>query len=193
MATPTKNGSRLAFIIVLIPICGVLYYLAPLFLPMWRWQNVDSKWEQIATQNKLSVAKLKQLYDVVVRYKPRGEKDPCPWQVLTCNPAFNPEDEEHHMVRVTFIGDFTGDPPSTLRLGSGNYRDVFFKAKAWRFPPGSFGFNAFRPVMVYDGFSLEKLASSEAYRWDGEMKETNKWTDDDTDVEDGYQVPGANP
>lgn len=192
MATPSKNGSRLALIAVLIPLGFLLYYISPLVMPRWRWEHMDNKWEELASSTKLPQTKLKQVYDVVVRYKPRGDKDPLPWQVLTSTPLYDPQnDEEFHIVRVTLISDHTGDPPSSFLIGSGNYRDVFFKGKAWRFPPGTFGFNKFRPVVVYDGWNFDKLESTEAYRWDGEMKETTKWVNDDTDIEDGYKVPSA--
>ena len=192
MATPSKNGSRLALIVILIPLGFLAYYLSPLVLPLWRWENMENKWEELARSSGLPQTKLKQTYEVVARYKPRGDNDPVPWQILTSEPVYDPQnDEEHHIVRATLISDHSGSPPSKLRLGSGNYRDIFFKGKAWRFPAGSFGFNKFHPVVVYDDWNFDKLPSNEAYRWDGEMKETTKWTDDDADIEDGYKPAGA--
>lgn len=181
-------------VVVIIPMLLLAYYISPLFLPRWRWENMRD-WEALSVQLKQPVAKLKQTYEVVARYSPRGEGDPVPWQILTSAPLFDPanEDEsEHHMVRVTLVSDRTGEPPSKLRLGSGNYRDVFFKGTVWRFPPGSFGFNRYRPVVVFDGSSFDKMESREAYTWDGEMKEAaTKWTNDDTEIRDGFKVPGA--
>ena len=111
--------------------------------------------------------------------------------MLTSTPLYDAEnDEERHAVRVTLISDRTGEPPSQMRIGSANYRDVFFKGSVWRFPPGAFGFNRFRPVVVFESSTFDKLESREAYGWDGEMKEKG-WSDDDEDVEDGFKVPGA--
>ncbi len=190
--TPTKSGSRIAMVAVIIPILLVAYFVSPLFLPRWRWENMRDM-EGLAIQLKQPAAKLKQTYEVVARYSPRGEGDPVPWQILQSNPLYDPENDEgeHKMVRVTLISDRTGEPPSKLRLGSGNYRDVFFKGTVWRFPPGAFGFNRFRPVVVFDGSAFDKMESREAFTWDGEMKETAKWTNDDTDIKDGFKVPGA--
>ena len=193
--TPSKTGSRLASLVVLLVMGAILYAVSPLFLPRWRWENIEPNWQSLATAAKLPVTKLQSQYDIVVRYKPRGDKDPVPWQVITCTPAVDPEnDVEFQRVRVTLISDRTGEPPSSLRLGSLNYRDIFFKGKAWRFPPGTlpatFGFNRARPVFVYEAMTFDKLDSSEAFRMDGEMKEA-KWTDDDSEIEDGYRAPGA--
>lgn len=193
--TPSKTGARLASLVVLAVIGAVVYAVSPLFLPRWRWENIDPHWERLATAAKLPVAKLQTQYDIVVRYKPRGDKDPVPWQIITCTPAVDPENEvEFQRVRVTLISDRTGEPPSALRLGSLNYRDIFFKGKAWRFPPGtlpaSMGFNRVRPVFLYEASTFDKLDSNEAFRMDGEMKEP-KWTDDDAEIEDGYRAPGS--
>ena len=193
--TPSKTGSRLASLVVLLVLGAIAYALSPLFLPRWRWENIDPKWEILAVAAKLPVAKLQAQYDIVVRYKPRGDKDPVPWQIITCTPAVDPENEiEFQRVRATLISDRTGEPPSALRLGSLNYRDIFFKGKAWRFPPGTLpavmGFNRVRPVFLYDAGTFDKLESSDAYRMEAEMKEP-KWTDDDEEVQDGYRAPGA--
>ena len=190
--TPTKTGSRVAALVVLVVLLGIGYAISPLFLPRWRWSNIEPYWETLAQQAKVPVSKLQQTYDVVVRYKPRGDNDPVPWQVVSSEPLYDPEnDDEHYIVRVTLVSDRSGEPPSKLRLGSLNYRDIFFKGKVWRFAPGSFGFNRHRPVLVYDAWTFDKLESGDAYRWDGEMKESSKWTNDDEDVEDGYTPGGA--
>jgi hypothetical protein len=193
--TPSKTGARLASLAVLLVLGAIVYAFSPLFLPRWRWENLDPNWDKLALAAKLPAAKLQSQYDIVVRYKPRGDQDPVPWQVITCSPAVDPENEvEFQRVRVTLVSDRTGEPPSALRLGSLNYRDIFFKGKAWRFPPGSLpaimGFNRARPVFVYDASTFDKLDSNEAFRMDGEMKES-KWTDDDSEIVDGYRPPGA--
>ena len=190
--TPSKTGARLALIVVLIPIGAVLYYLSPFLLPVWRWENM-SDWSSLSTKLGKPATQLQKTYKVVMRHNPRADNDPTPWQVINSEPAYDPENETpNRLVRCTLISERTGTPPSALRLGS-NYRDAFFTGTVWWFPAGAFGFNKARPVLVYDGWSFEKLSSSEAYRWDGEMKETQKWTNDDTEVEDGWHAPGTAP
>ena len=189
--TPSKTGARLALLFVLLVLGAVIWAFSPLFLPRWRWSNIEPKWEALAQQAKVSVPRIKQTFEVVVRYHPRGENDPVPWQMLTSTPLYDPEnDEPDHLVRVSLISERTGEPPSQLRLGSLNYRDIYFKGKVWRFAPGSFGLNKHRPVLVFDGWNFDKVDSNEAYRWDGEMKEA-KWTNDDEDIEDGFKVAPA--
>lgn len=186
--TPTKTGSRVALIIVIIPILAVAYLISPLFLPRWRWENMSS-WEQLATKYKQPVAKLQQEYQLLVRYKPRADGDPMPWQILTSTPLYDPEnDDEHRLVRISLISDRTGEPPSTLNVGSANYRDVLFRTSAWRFPPGAFGQNRFRPVVVYQGSTFEKCDNSEAYQWENSLKEP-QWFSDDEEIEDGFKKP----
>jgi hypothetical protein len=190
--TPSKTGARLALIVVLIPIGAVLYYLSPFLFPVWRWENM-SDWNALSTKLGKPVAQLQKTYKVILRNNPRGENDPTPWQILSSEPAFDPENEApNHMVRCTLISERTGTPPSSLRLGS-NYRDSFFTGTVWWFPPGAFGFNKARPVLVYDGWAFDKLSSNEAFQWDGEMKDSQKWTNDDTEIDDGYVVPGSAP
>lgn len=183
--TPTKFGSRLAMIMVIIPMVALAYFISPLFLPRWRWENM-SNWEELAQKLGKPKEQLQKTYQVVARHAPRSDNDPTPWQILTFEPLYDPEnDEPNHIVRVTLISDRTGEPPSKLRLGSGNYRDVFFKGTVWRLPGGAFGFNKFHPVLVFDSSTFDKMELREAYYWDGEMKETKKWTSDDEDIEDG--------
>lgn len=189
--TPTKTGARIAAFVVIIPLLFIAYFISPLFLPRWRWENM-SNWDQLAVQLGKPKEHLQKTYQVVARYAPRADKDPVPWQILTSDPLYDPEnDEEHHIVRATLISDRTGEPVSQLRLGSNNYRDVYFKGTVWRFPPGAFGFNKFRPVLVFDAANFDKLESKDAYAWDGEMKETQKWTNDDEEIDDGFRKPGA--
>jgi hypothetical protein len=189
--TPTKLGSRLAVIMVVIPMLALAYFISPFFLPRWRWENLA--WDELALKMGKPRAQLEKTYQVVVRYAPRTDSDPTPWQILSSEPLYDPEnDEPNHMVRVTLISDRSGEAPSKLRLGSGNYRDLFFTGTVWRLPPGTLGFNKFHPLVVYDGYSFEKLESNAAYRWSGEMKETEKWTSDDADIEDGINKIGEN-
>jgi len=190
--TPSKTGARLAALFVLLVLLGIGWVASPLFLPRWRWSNIEPNWEGLAQQAKVPVARIKQTYNVVVRYHPRADNDPMPWQMLTSDPLFDPEnDEPNHAVRVTLVSERGGEPPSKMRLGSLNYRDLFFKGKVWRFAPGSFGFNKHRPVLVYDAWDFEKVDLGEAHRWEGEMTENTKWTNDDEDIDDGFHAKPA--
>lgn len=189
--TPTKFGSRLAMIMVIIPMVAVAYFISPLFLPRWRWENM-SNWEELAQKLGKPKEQLQKTYVVVMRHAPRGEGDPTPWQVISSEPLYDPEnDEPKHKVRVSLINDRNGEPMSRLRLGSGNYRDQFFKGTVWRFPPGAFGMNKFHPVLVYKASDFDKVESMEAYRWSGEMSDGQNWTNDDDEIEDGFKKPGA--
>ncbi len=181
----------MAVIMVVIPMLALVYFISPMFLPRWRWENMSNKWPELAQKLGKPSTVLQKTYQIVARYAPRTDADPTPWQILTSEPLYDPEnDEPNHIVRVTLISDRTGEPPSKLRLGSGNYRDLFFSGSVWRFPKGAFGFNKFHPVVVFDGYSFDKVESNVAYRWDGDMKETQKWTSDDADIEDGINKIG---
>ncbi len=189
--TPSKNGARIATIVVVVPMLILAYFISPLFLPRWRWENMRN-WEDLAQKFGKSKEQLQKTYQIVARYAPRADRDPVPWQIIHSDPLYDPEnDEPHHMIRATLIGDRSGEPISQLRLGSNNYRDIFFKGPAWRFPPGAFGFNKFRPVFVYDAANFDKVELREAFTWEGEMKETSIWTNDDEDVEDGFKKPST--
>ncbi len=175
---------------VIIPMLIGVYFVSPMFLPRWRWENMRD-FGALSTQLKVPAAKLRQTYQVVLRYNPRGETDSSPWQILQTTPLYDPDnDDEFHVVRTTLIGDRNGEPPSKLRLGSGNYRDQFFTSTVWRFPPGAFGKNRFRPVTIYDSSTFDKVTSNEAYTWNGQMTDP-KWTNDDEEIDDGFKPAGA--
>jgi hypothetical protein len=185
---PGKTSSKIAAIVVLIPVLILGWYIAPLFLPMWRWQNLD--FEKIAKEKGVPVAELQRQYQVVIRHAPRGEGDPCPWQIMTMDPVWEKTDEEKLLVRATVVSDRTGSPPGSFQLNSGHRRDCYFRATAWRLPPGSCGFNAYRPVLVYAGGSLEKLDISKAEEMHFHATQSN-WANDDDEVEDGWTAPAA--
>lgn len=184
---PGKFSSKIAAIVVLIPVLILGWFIAPLFLPMWRWQNLD--FDKMSLKYSIAKADLMRQYTVVVRYAPRGEGDPVPWQVMTMDPPWEKSDEEKILVRTTFVSDRSGAPPSALQLGSGHRRDRYFQAMAWRLPPGACGFNASRPVVVYDAGSLEKLDIRGAEEMDYRANQEG-WISDDEDVEDGWNKPG---
>ncbi len=173
---------------VLIPVLVLGWYISPLFLPMWRWQNLD--FEKIAKEKGVPVAELQRQYQVVIRHAPRGEGDPTPWQIMTMDPPWEKADEDKLMVRVSAVSDRTGEPPSAFKLGSGHRRDRYFSATAWRLPPGSCGFNAKRPVVVYDAGSFDKLDVPQAEMMDAHVHQ-DRWPNDDEEVEDGWEPAGA--
>lgn len=186
-APPGKFSARIAAIAVIIPLLIVAWYVAPLFLPVWRWQYLD--FEKLAKEKAVPVAELSRQFTVVVRHAARGDNDPVPWQIVSMTPAWDKADEHEYLVRATVVSDRSGAPPSQLLLNSGHRRDIYFRATAWRLPPGSLGFNAKRPVIVYDGGSFEKLDISQAEAAAGNIKDGH-WENDDLEVDDGWVAPG---
>jgi hypothetical protein len=165
MATGTNTStSKIATVVVLIPIVIAAWFAAPWFLPVWRWQNIDI--EAIARdhgKDGYTKERLATEFEMVVWYNPRGgsPKDPCPYQIYDCKPAWKavyPDsiDENELLVRTSLMSERDGEPISKLWVGVTS-EERFFKIKGWRFPPGSFGKPATRPVVVFQGFSLEKV------------------------------------
>jgi hypothetical protein len=151
---------------------------------MWRWQHVD--FPTIARDAHLDEKLVRKKYEVVFRYAPRGnnEDDPFAFQIVTMHPTWlstderNHADEDHTLVRCCAISDKTGQPPSKLFIG-GTYKDRYFRATAWRLPPGSFGMGKKRPVLLYIGMSLEKLSLGEISMLDPEINRSGTWQNDD--------------
>jgi hypothetical protein len=166
------------------------WFISPMFLPVWRWRNVD--FAAIAQRSGIAENILRTEFNAQVRYSPRGDGDPLPWQLITLDPPWHTlskafDNEEEFLVRCTLVGDRNGQPINMLWVGN-TAKDRYFTVKAWRFPPGSFGFNAKRPVLVYNVGSLEKmdisasLYADQAYRY---------WqNDDDWDERDDGWRPG---
>jgi hypothetical protein len=187
-----SSSSKIATLIVIVPLLAVAWFLAPLALPVWRWQNMD--FLQLAKKTGMKEGELKREFDMRVRYQPRGagDKDPTPYQIISMDPPWasvddKNNDEDHLLVRCTFISDRSGNPPSTLFLGS-TFKDRYFKVHGWRFPPGTFGFNKTRPVVVYQGDSIEKMSIAEADVIHNEIGLGQvKWANDDTDIDDGFR------
>jgi hypothetical protein len=184
-------SSKVVSVFLLLGFVILLYIASPYVLPTWRWLHVD--FEKIAAQQKEPEAQLRQLYDVQLWYHPRGPTDPCPWQIVSMSPAWNSlddkrDDEDHVLIRCTFICEGDGKSISSLWLGSGNYRDRFWRAKVWRFPPGSFGFNSKRPVLVWKLRSNEKLDFGTCEVLDANMRHVGSetWDNDDTSIDDGF-------
>ncbi len=197
MASGTNTStSKIATIVVLIPILAACWYAAPWALPVWRWQNMDI--EKIARENAdkgYTKKNLEKEFDMVVFYNPRGGRgsaDPCPYQIVTMSPTWksvypNEIDEEKLLVRISLMDERDGNPIDKLWVGSVK-EEGFFKIKGWRFPAGSFGKPKGRPVVVFRGLEMQKMDLTQAINMLGEVK---NWETDDTWEEraDGFTAP----
>ena len=204
MAAGNKTStSKIATILVLIPLILLGWWASSIFFPVWRWSHMD--FEKLAAEKKYSEAELRREFHMIVRYYPRGEKDPFPWQIVKMNPIWSSDqepdiDETDTLVRCDLISENDGSPPGLLTMGSGTtWSDRYFQLTGWRVPSGSFGrANSKRPLVIYKGFSLSKLPASgeeglSAGYWRQvlELDEpaANKWTNDDfwPDRQDGFK------
>jgi hypothetical protein len=196
MATKSSVGC-IASVVVLIPLLIVAWYMAPLFLPMWRWQNLD--FEVLSQQTKRPKAELEKKYKMLVRFGPRNnnEDDPIPWQVLSMSPAWDKENETDPpvMVRVSMLSDQTGEMPSGLLAGVGRQSyERFFRCDGWRLPPGTFGQDKKRPVVIIDMGTWQKVGMNEAIQYDGKISDRKFETDDKwEDRDDGWTPGGVAP
>jgi hypothetical protein len=175
MATGTNtSASKIAAVVVLIPILVALWYALPWFLPMWRWQNVD--FEKIAkdySANGYTTKQLEQEFEMIVWYNPRkkSKSDPCPYQIYSCTPPLKQiypmaEDEDKLLVRIALVNDRDGFSISDLWIGM-QPEERLFKIKGWRLPPGSLD-KALgreikgRQVVLYQAMSMEKVDLNKA-------------------------------
>jgi hypothetical protein len=194
MSTGTNtSASKIATVVVLIPILIAAWYAAPWFLPMWRWQNVD--FEQLArdhAKDGYTLERLQTEFEMVVWYNPRKKSasDPCPWQIVTCTPALKsvyPDgvDEDKLLVRVSLINDQDGLGISDLWIGH-NPEERLFKITGWRLPPGSFGKPPGRQVVLFKGMSMTKIDLSVGVSMAMEAK-TMEHDDDWEERYDGFE------
>ncbi len=156
------KGSKItaAFVLAILAILG--WAIAPLFLPLYRWIDVDFQKE--AASKNVPLEELQKEYDIFLFYDPRGEGDPAPWKIVDMIPEWGGEstaawekNEEYDIeVRCILISDKTGKPPSTLYVGSFP-KDRYFGCKGWRFKPGSLGQTSTRPVVMFNSMSWHKL------------------------------------
>lgn len=194
MARPQSSASKIIILLLLAVLGAIAYALAPMFLPVYRWMNVDfAKIAREATARGIptSAALVAKPFEVEFAYVERGPDDPRPWVLLSMNPTWaeatgDVEDEAGLALRCTVIGDRTGKPISGFLLGSHNYKDRFFKAKVWRLPPGSLGLDKERPIILFDAMTLEKMDIGRAEELNYQLKNHLVWTQD----EDGY-TPGG--
>lgn len=198
MAKHASSTSKIVTLIVLILLGWVFWHFAPFFLPRYRWTNV--RFDEIAKQATAkgfptTAAQLETQFEIEFGYAPRGPDDPRPWVLFKMTPAWheftgNPDDDETGvMKRCAIISDRTGAPITGYLLGSGQYYDKFFRAKAWRLPPGSLGFPDVRPVVLFEAMSLEKLDFTESQVLSNAMRDPGQWQPD----EDDYEPPTATP
>jgi hypothetical protein len=195
VARPESSTSKVLVVFAIVLGCVGAYFVAPMFLPMWRWQNVD--FHKLATDLKLDERLLRQEYDVVFRYAPRSndDADPIPFQILTMAPTWqsldekNRENEEHLLVRCSVMSDRNGAPISAFYIGN-TFKDRYFRAKCWRLPGGLFGKPAKRPILIYRALSFEKIPIGVADMQDSEIRNSKIWENDDLweERDDGWDA-----
>ena len=198
MAKHASSTSKIVTLIVLVIFSLVFWHAAPFFLPRYRWSEVrfDEVAKQAATRGFVTTAaKLETQFAVEFCYAPRGAGDPRPWVLLKMTPAWheftaNPDDDETGVLkRCAIISDRTGESITGFLLGSGQDKDKFFRAKAWRLPPGSLKFPEERPVIIFEAMTLEKFEIGESQVMSHAMRDPGQWQPDD----DGYEPPAKVP
>ena len=191
-AGTNKNVAFIAVIAILVPCLIGLWFALPMFIPVYLWTKVNLR--QIASANSVPEASLATKFKMRVRYNPRGEGDPMPWQIIDSTPEWKvvypqQEDEAELLVRCTFISGNDGAPPATTFINN-TFKDRYYKVEGLRLPPGSLGFNGKRPVVVYNRMSLERMDISNA---DMTQRTVLSWENDDLWLarDDGWSPPGA--
>lgn len=199
MATGTNSSaSKIATIVVLIPLLIAAWYAAPWVLPMWAWQNVD--FEKIAkdyASEGYTKEKLEKKYEMVVWYNPRKKgstgEDPCPYQIYSCTPPLKndyPDSIDENspsklLVRVSLVSDQDGGAISPMWIGV-IPSERFFKITGYRLPPGSLNKPKGRQVVLFEGMSMTKVELNQGIV----MADQGKTLDNDNDFEhrfDGYE------
>jgi hypothetical protein len=211
-----KEPKAHIYVILLIVVVIIGIIAAPRLLPLYRWFMLD--FAEIAAKHKVKESDVRTVHEVTIRYDPRGDDDPSPWQLLSFEGKTTPPwattasgdliDEYQTLVRVTLLNDHTGKPPSKLWMGMRKHLDFdrYWTAKAWRLPAGALGQSPYHPVLVYQGLSLERLPKSRALFLANTIRpalkkdegEEGKWyTDDDPyyypERDDGYIPPRQRP
>jgi hypothetical protein len=197
MAKAKTSASGIITLFVLALLGAVAWFVAPMFLPVYRWQHVD--FARIAADASrrgipTTIAQVSTEFDVEFAYQPRGTGDPRPWVLLAMTPSWadatgdDANDESGKAVRCTVIGERTGKTVSDFLLGSNHYKDRFFQAKAWRLPPGSLpGMDAQRPIILFKGGTLEKMEYGKAETLQFALRDPRLWEPDD----DEWTPPAA--
>jgi len=187
-AGSNKNVAFIAFIAVMVPILVGAWFALPMFVPMFMWTKVDLK--KISAQSRVDEARLSTRFDMQVRYNPRGEGDPVPWQIITMNPPWSSvypdaEDEDKLLVRASFVSGNDGQPPGTTFI-NGTFKDRYYRVAGLRLPPGTFGMNPKRPVVLYEASTLSRLSITDA---DMMQRAVTAWENDDSWQDDGWSPP----
>ena len=195
MATGTNSSaSKIATIVVLIPLLFAGWYAAPWVLPVWAWQNVD--FEKIAkdyASEGYTKEKLEKKYEMVVWYNPRRKgstgEDPCPFQIYSCTPPLKadyPESIDENspsklLVRVSLVSDQNGGEISSVWIGV-TPAERFFKITGYRLPPGSLNKPKGRQVILFEGMSMTKIEINQGMS----MSMDAKTLENDDDFEDRF-------
>ncbi len=184
----SSSASRLATFVLIIPLLIGAYLIAPLFLPVWRWQNLD--FAAIALRTGKPEAKLRQEFTATVRLKARADGDPASYQIIRMEPEWGSldgnRDEEKLLVRCVFMSDRTGRPPSSLYIAGSSWKDTYFTCRVWRLPAKAVGVVPNRPVVIFQSASLDKLEIGAAQVLNDEVSNRG-WDNDDNDVDDGFR------
>ena len=74
--TSKRKESKGPLYVLIVGLLIIAWFVAPLFLPVYKWLHVDLEAE--ASRAKVSIDALKQEYDFILRYNPRGNdhRDP---------------------------------------------------------------------------------------------------------------------
>lgn len=165
------------------------WFISPMFLPVYRWRNVE--FATIAAEatrrgTPTTTALVSTEFDVEFTYASRGPGDPHPWLLLAMTPTWaeatddEANDESGRAIRCNVIGERTGESVSQFLLGSNHYKDRFYRARAWRLPPGALpGFGSERPIILFKGGTLEKLEYTRAEVLHFALRDPKIWELDD--------------
>lgn len=189
-AGTNKNVAVIATIAVMVPILVGVWFALPMFAPMYMWTKVDLR--KIAAASSTDQKRLETQFSFEVRYHPRAEGDPLPWQIIRMTPSWisvypEAEDEEDVLVRCSFISGNDGVAPGTTFINN-TFKDRYFRVTGIRLPPGSLGFNAKRPVVIYNQLDLAKMSITDA---DMTQRTISSWENDDEwpERDDGWGAP----
>jgi hypothetical protein len=191
-AGTNKTIGWIAVLAVLIPLLIAAWFAAPMFVPIYRWTKVDLP--KLATATGSSEAQLGTWYQMQLRYAPRGEGDPLPWQIISSQPPYEqvyPDaiPEDLLLVRCTLRSANTGEAPGTTFINS-SWKDHYYTAKALRLPPGTLGSNPKRPLVIYEALDFKRMDVTGA---DNARRTVLNWESDDlwADRDDGWSPPEA--
>lgn len=191
-----EDKARKLSVFLFLAVAGVLLWqVAPMFLPIYKWMNVDFK--KIAAETGKPQAELEKVFSVKMFYNPRGndDRDPAGWEILEMSPEWIdvdsedwPKEDEYMLtVRCKLISDRTGRRPSDFIVGK-FYYDRYFSCEANRLPPGALGQKSTRPVLLYDASTLKPLDRGEVLNYD---RNKDDWADHDE--VDGSYADGWEP